>query len=180
MAVAMLSGFLLMFPTRRRGLRAALFCFLLCAAGLGLACGGGGGGSSGGGGGSGGSTPVPTSLAIQTSNAKVPALTAGTFTLSATVTSTQPVTGNVTFVCAAAGVSSGPIPVVNSGASFLSNWSNTAGTYAITAMYSGDSNNQASQSATPLNEVFTGGTSVVYSAQTGGVSHNFSVLVTLQ
>jgi hypothetical protein len=54
------------------------------------------------------------------------------------------------------------------------------GTYTINAQYSGDANNQASQSGTGVNEVFTGSTLATILAQTGTISHEANVVVTLQ
>jgi len=180
------------FPGRQRKYRAAFFSGVLSILTFALGCGGGGGGGSGnglgagGGGGSGGGTgPLPTSISIATSNAKVPA-SGGSFTLTATVTSSKPVTGTVIF----SGAQSmfpypNGVPVVNGVATYTVNTGPGSlqfpvGTYPITAQYSGDTNNQPSQTATGVNEVFTGTTLVTIIGQTGTISHPSNLAVTLQ
>jgi hypothetical protein len=77
------------------------------------------------------------------------------------------------------------VPVVNGVASYTVNVGQGSlqfpvGTYNITAQYSGDTNNQASQTVTGVNEVFTGTTLVTIMGQTGTLSHAANVAVTLQ
>jgi subtilase family serine protease len=197
-SVSLTSALLLMyfvgFPRRRRGYRVAFFTGGLCILTFVLGCGGGGGGAgggggggggSGGGGGGGGTGPVPTSISITTSNAKVPA-SGGSFTLTATVTSTKQVTGTVLFSGAQSAFPyPNGVPLVNGVASYTVNVGPGAqqfpvGTYPITAQYSGDANNLASQTATGVNEVFTGTMLVTIIGQTGTISHPSNVVVTLQ
>lgn len=173
------------FPGRRRKYRAAFLASALSVVSVVLGCGGGGGGGGNGGGGGG---PVPTSIVITTSNGKVPA-SGGSFTVTAKVTSSKPITGTVQFMGAQLTF---PYPngvqVVNGTASytlnlgqgpFPANWP-PVGTYNIAAQYSGDANNQPSQTATGINEVFTGTTLVTIQGQTGSLSHQTNVAVTLQ
>jgi hypothetical protein len=54
------------------------------------------------------------------------------------------------------------------------------GTHAITAKYSGDSNNLASQSGDVLNQTVTGSFTLVINATAGTVSHPITVPATLQ
>jgi hypothetical protein len=140
-----------------------------------LGCGGGGG--SGGnqtGGVSGGGT-LPTSVTVTTSNAKLASGLAPTFT--ATVKSSNPVTGTVTFFFGN-NPFTGPITLTNgqaqfSGATFL------PGVYQITAQYSGDATHSPSTSP-PLAQVLTGTIFQQFIAQTGGLTRSIPTNVTIQ
>jgi hypothetical protein len=136
-----------------------------------------GGGSAGGGGGGGG--PVPTSVAITVSATKVPQGTSPSVTLSANVTSTKTVTGTITFwEKGNDGALTPPLTIVANSASgqvalpFV-------GTHQIYAQYSGDSQNQGSQSST-LNVVATGTTYMGVQATNGPVSQSSTIWVTIQ
>jgi hypothetical protein len=163
---------------------AASFSWLLALA---FGCGGGGATLGGGGGGGGGGSPAPTSISITTSNAKVPS-SGGSFTVTATVTSTssKPITGTVIFNAAQLAFPyPNGVPVVNGVASYTANVGQGSlqfpvGTYAITALYSGDANNLPSQDTAGVNEVFTGTTQLTIAGQTGSLSHQTNVTVTLQ
>ena len=77
------------------------------------------------------------------------------------------------------------VPVVNGTATYTVNIGPSAlqfpvGTYNIAAQYSGDANNQASQTTTGVNEVITGNVGITVRGQTGTVSHDTNILVTLQ
>ena len=106
--------------------------------------------------------------------------------MTATVTSTKQVTGTVLFSGAQSAFPyPNGVPLVNGVASYTVNVGPGAqqfpvGTYPITAQYSGDANNLASQPATGVNEVFTGTTLVTIIGQTGTISHPSNVVVTLQ
>ena len=163
---------------------------VLCLVSFALGCGGGGnsgggGGTGGGGTGGGGSTLVPTTTTVTTSNAKVPAV-GGSFTLTAMVTSTNPITGTVMF--------SGPgiafpypqgVPVVNGVASYTIQTPYAAAPYSVgiynfTAQYSGDANNGPSMSATGVIEAFTGTTTGTVMGQTSNLTHQATITITLQ
>src|SRR5215472_2529122 len=191
MTAALLALYFLGIPGRQPRYRAAFFAGTVCVLTLALGCGGGsgvggGGGSGSGGGGSGG--PVPTTISITTSNAKVPA-SGGSFTLTATVTSSMPITGTVLFSGAQLSFPyPNGVPVTNGKAvyavnlgqgPFPANWP-PVGTYSITAQYSGDTNNLPSQTATGVNEVFTGTILVTIRGTTGSLSHDTNVAVNLQ
>jgi hypothetical protein len=128
---------------------------------------------------------VPTTISISTSNAKVPS-SGGSFTLTATVTSSKPVTGTVLFSGAQVAFPyPNGVPVVNGVASYTVNVGSgglqfPVGTYSITAQYNGDSNNLPSQTTTGVNEVFTGATLLTVRGQTGSLSHDTNISVTLQ
>ena len=135
-----------------------------------------GGGSAGGGG---GGRPVPTSVAITVSATKVPWGTSPNLALNATVTSTKPVTGTITFwEKGNNGALTPPLTIVADSVS-----SQVAlpllGTHQIYVQYSGDSQNQGSQSQT-LNVVATGTTYMGVQAGNGPVSHNSTIWVTIQ
>lgn len=176
---ALLLLYLLGFPGRRRRYRVAFFVGALCILTFTLGCGGGGGGGGGGNG------PVPTTITITTSNPKVSS-SGGTFTLTATVTSSKPITGTVIFSGAQLEF---PypygVPVVNGVASYTVNAGQgelqfSVGTYPITAQYSGDANNEPSQTLTGVNEVFTGTTLITFRGQTSTLSQESNLSVTLQ
>jgi subtilase family serine protease len=194
MASAIALLYLVGLPGRRRRYRATFLMGVLCLVSFALGCGGGGnsgggggggGGTGGGGTGAGGSTFVPTTTTVTTSNAKVPAV-GGSFTLTATVTSTNPITGTVMF--------SGPgiafpypqgVPVVNGVASYTIQTPYAAAPYSVgiynfTAQYSGDANNGPSMSATGINEAFTGTTTGTVMGQTSNLTHQATLTITLQ
>ena len=166
---------LVLLPRQNRILR---FAFGLVAGfGLLYAFGCGSGGTVGGGGGGGG--PVPTSVAITVSATKVPAGTSPSVTLSANVTSTKTVAGTITFwEKGNDGALTPPLTVVANSAS-----SQVAlpfvGTHQIYAQYSGDSQNQGSQSST-LNVVATGTTYMGVQATNGPVSQSSTIWITIQ
>ena len=165
--------FLVTLPQRRLGHRLAFGLGVVCALSLALGCGGGSGGIGGGGGGGGGS--VPTSVTLTTSNAKVASGVAPT--LTATVNSTRPATGSVTFYNGS-NAFAGPIALTNGQAQF-SGLTFLPGVYQFTAKYSGDANDQPSTSQT-LTQIFTGTVFQQIVAQTGGLVHSIPVNITLQ
>jgi Bacterial Ig-like domain (group 3) len=176
-ASAFLMIYLLGIPQRRRRFRAAFLAGLLCTVSFVMGCGGGGGGGGGGGTGGTGGGPVPTSISLASSNAKVPA--GGTFTLTATVTSTKPLTGTVNIFQGSGGIVP-PINVVNGQAIVTVTSYYPPGTYAFSAQYTGDANNLPSQTTTNVMEVFTGQTVATYVGQTGTLSHQGTITINLQ
>jgi hypothetical protein len=176
-ASAFVVAYLLGIPQRRRRFRAAFLAGVLCMVSFVMGCGGGGGGGGTGAGGAGSGGPVATSIALETSSAKVAA--GGTFTLTATVTSTKPVTGTVNIFQGSGGIVP-PINVVNGKASVTVTNYYSPGTYAFSAQYSGDSNNLSSQTTTNVQQVFTGQTLATYVGQTGTLSHQGNITINLQ
>ena len=179
--------FLIGYPARRRRYRAAFFCGLICVISVAMGCGGGGsaggggsgtggGGTGGGGGGGGGGTPaqVATTTTLSTPATKVPPGSA--FSLTATVTSTKPTTGEVTFF--ANGGNIGSVTLVNGQATYLSPL--PLGTWAFTAAYGGDVNNLPSQTTTGPTVVFTGTVPVYVHGTTGILDRYTEVDITLQ
>ena len=172
---------------RHRRYRASFFTLVACIIAFAPGCGGGGSDYSGGGGGGGSSGPAATSISVTTSNGKIPS-SGGSFTVTATITSTssKPITGTVLFSAAQLAFPyPNGVPVVNGTASYTVNVGPgglqfPVGTYSVTAQYSGDSNNLSSQTTTGANEVFTGTTSVTVIGNTASLSHETNIAVTLQ
>jgi Pro-kumamolisin, activation domain/Bacterial Ig-like domain (group 3) len=182
LVTALMAFYFVGIPGRRRRIRAALFSASLCLIGVVLGCGGAGGssgsgGNSGGGSGGGGGTPAQPTITLTASSAKIPVFTS--ITLTATVTSTKPLSGTVTFSAFNDSYPSEPVPVVNGIASATIKPFVNVGVYAATATYSGDANNNAATSS-PINLALTGSTAVGVTGQTGGLSRSVSVPVTLQ
>ena len=160
------------FPVRGRRYRflAALgACSAIVAA---LGCGGGSTTTVGGGGIT--QVPaVPTSIAITLATNKVPQN--GSISATATVTSSKPLTGTITFLDA---VGSTILPITN-GAAQAQITLSTVGIDHISAQYSGDALNQPSTSASVM-AVVTGNGSVIVTGTTGPLSHSASVVLTIQ
>jgi hypothetical protein len=124
---------------------------------------------------------VPTSISLTTSNAKVPS--GGSFTLTATVTSTKTLTGTVNIFQGHPPQGSGiapPIPVVNGTASFAVTNIAGPGTFEFWAQFTGDANNLPSQTTASVEEAVTGTTVALYAGQTGGLSHQGRLTINLQ
>jgi hypothetical protein len=147
---------------------------LICGASIAPGCGGGGGNDGGGGGGGGQSGPVATITSLSTPASKIAPGAEPTFT--ATVSSSKAPTGSVTFNSQSCGFTATQ-NLVNGSAQIQ-----VAPSVAIcdvTARYSGDGNNLASQSGT-LNIVFTGTSTEQLNAQTATDIHAIQLSVTLQ
>jgi hypothetical protein len=163
---------LFIFPARPRHYRlpAALgVCSVIVAA---LGC-GGGSSSTGGGGGAGGATQVPTSIAITMPITKGPQ--GGSLTATATVTSSNPLTGTIIFWDFNGGT---PVPITNGVAQTQLTLS-SVGVEQIKAQYSGDALNQPSTSASVI-AVATGQSYVNVTGTTGPLSHSVIMNVTIQ
>jgi hypothetical protein len=160
---------LLIFPARTRRYR---FPAALCAGSVIVASLGCGGGSSSTGSG-GGTTQVPTSIAITIPGNKVPQ--GGSVAATATVTSSKPLTGTITFWDSNGGT---PAPITNGIAQAQLTLS-SVGVEQIKAEYSGDALNQPSTSASVI-AVATGQSFVSVTGTTGPLSHFALVNVTIQ
>jgi hypothetical protein len=150
-------------------------CAIIAAA---LGCGGGGGYNSGGGGGGGG-TIAATSITITLPNNKAPQGTSPLAT--ATVTSTKPLNGTVTFWQSGSGTSqpvTPPLTLTNGTARAQLNLS-VIGFYQIYAQYSGDAANLASKSASAT-QIITVTSYVQVSGTTGPLSRYANADVTVQ
>ena len=143
---------------------AGLLCLVLSCSNSRAGIGGGGGGNGGGGG------AVPTSVTLATSTVKVQSGT--TFNLTATVHSTNPVTGSVDFIDPASGI---PSAQVINGVATEQVGMAMVGTHTITARYKGDSNNQPSQTSGSLNITITGTGQL--SVNAAGASSSISVTI---
>jgi hypothetical protein len=165
---------LFIFPVRGRRYRfpAALgACSVIIAA---LGCGGGSTSpGGGGGGGGGGGTQVPTSISITLPSNKVPQ--GGSIYPSATVTSSKPITGTITFWYSNGGMI---VPITNGTAHGQLTLA-SVGIEQIKAQYSGDALNQPSTSAS-VSATVTGQGVVSVTGTTGPLSHFALVNVTIQ
>jgi hypothetical protein len=140
-----------------------MICMLLLAIGCGSSGGNGGGG------------PVPTTLTLTTSAVKVPS--GSMVTMTATVHSTQSPTGTVTLGEPGLQLASGT--VINGTATFQ--FPNLpVGTHVISAAYSGDANNQGSQTNGSISEVITGTVPITISGVSGTLTNNATMSVTIQ
>jgi hypothetical protein len=160
---------LFVFPVRLRRYRFAVTlgaCSVIIAA---LGCGGGSTSSGGGG----GTTQVPTSIVITMPSNKVPQ--GGSISPTATVTSSKPLTGTITFWYSNGGA---VVPITN-GSAQAQIMLAFPGIEQIKAQYSGDSQNQPSTSAA-ITAVVTGNSSVIVTGTTGPLSHFTVLTVTIQ
>jgi Bacterial Ig-like domain (group 3) len=159
------------FPVRGRRYRfpAALGACLVIVAALGC----GGGSTSVGGGVVTPVATVPTSIAITLANNKVPS--GGSISATATVTSSKPVTGEITFWDSFGGKH---VPMVNGVAQAQLTLS-SVGIDQITAQYFGDALNQPSTSTSVI-AVATGQSYVNVIGSTGPLAHSASVVLTIQ
>jgi hypothetical protein len=175
----LLIAFLVAASRTRKPRRAAIAVSTACLLALALGC-GGGSNLAGGGGGGGGTRPAATSTSLSSNVAKIAA--DGSVTFTATVTGKNP-TGSVEFLLPSGGML-GTTDLVSGVATLNTNQLNfnplnVCGIYAITAQYSGDSENLASQSPA-LNELVTGATTISVQGRSGELTQGVNLLVTLQ
>ncbi|MGB7025468.1 MAG: Ig-like domain-containing protein, partial [Candidatus Acidiferrales bacterium] len=175
-ALSLLAGlatlFLIALPGRRRSLRAICALGSVCTLSFVIGCGGGASANNGGG----GNSPASTTTTLTASAVKIAQGTSGT--LSASVQSTAHPTGTVLIASPNCSFQYSN-PLINGTAQIATPTWLTLGTCAVSATYSGDANNLASQSGV-LNIVFTGSTSVQIMAQTSIDTHLIPVNVTIQ
>jgi len=182
--MSIFASLLLLFSPRRRrrtGSILGLTIFGVAAFAIGCGTGSGGVGGSGGGVGGGGGAVATTTGLTATSGKIGPGASA---TLTAVVKSSNAVTGYVNFFDASfpdviapyVNVVNGmaQAPMTNAGS-----LSADPGTHVITAAYSGDANNQPSQSG-GINIVVTGTRAVLVAAQTSVNLHTVEVNVIVQ
>jgi subtilase family serine protease len=179
-ATGLLTAYLLLWPRRSTRFRPALVCGLACVLSL-LGCGGGGGGSisatgGAGQGGGGGGTPQLSATATSLSISAATVASGSPITLTAKVTGPGNPTGTVDFNIV--GSWFGQANLVAGTATVTTN-PPFPGLYQVTATYNGDASNSPSTSA-PLKEGVTGSTSALLVGQTGSLSHNFFVTMTVQ
>ncbi|MGA9884719.1 MAG: Ig-like domain repeat protein [Candidatus Acidiferrales bacterium] len=186
---ATLAGVLLaLAPSRHRSRRLAVGLVCVGVLGFAVGCGGGGnsistGGGSGGGSGGGGQTgPAITSTTLSTTSTKI---TPGAgATLTATVNSPNTITGIVNFLDASfPGVIAPDVSITGNTAQAqmtdTESLSADPGTHVITAQYTGDANNQESQSS-GISIVVTGNTQQLVCGTTSIDQHCFELGVTVQ
>lgn len=126
-----------------------------------------------------GNNVLPTTVAITTSAAKVPATNTPSLTLTATVASPKSATGTVNFWESGSNKALAPPAKLVKGTATAQVALSSPGTHEIYAEYTGDPNNRASQSA-PINVVATGSARAQIQGTTGPVVHEASVYVTIQ
>jgi hypothetical protein len=125
--------------------------------------------------GCGGGSVTPTSIVLSSSDTKV--ASGSSVQLSALVSASHVVSGTVTFYDGSTAIGS---PVVPTGSvSTLTTSSLAVGTHAITAKFSGDSNDGASQSSDVLDQTITGAFTLQVNAVSGALSHTISIPATL-
>ncbi|MGB6484566.1 MAG: Ig-like domain repeat protein [Candidatus Acidiferrales bacterium] len=160
---------LLMFPGRRRSLHAAWGFGLACLLSFAMGCGGG----------SGPAGPYSTTTTISASSTKI--AQGSSLTLTGTVQSTGPTspTGDINFNFANCAYTTSE--AVTNGAAQIQLMSGflRPGTCAVTAQYTGDTNDLPSSSAV-LNIAFTGNTQQQIMGQTSTDIHIIDVNVTIQ
>ena len=122
--------------------------------------------------------PQPTSITLSTSSAKVAQNQPFTITATVTSASTQPLTGTITFYNFGTAISG--VPISNGQGQTGQGYINNPGLYSITASYSGDANNQASKTATPLTQVITGTMPATIQGNTGVDVHSIQVILGVQ
>jgi len=173
-AIVLLTGYLLLWSSRRIRLRPTLVCGVACVISL-LGCGGGGAGSSGNGGGGGG-TPGPFTTSTTLSISATTVASGNSLTLTAKVTGQGNPTGMVTFQIG--GFWFGQANLVGDTATVTSN-APFPGLYQVMATYNGDASHSPSTSA-PVTEGVTGSTSALVIGRTGSLSQTVSVTITLE
>jgi trimeric autotransporter adhesin len=164
---------LILWPPRRRryGLAPALGTYAIVMVALGC----GGGSSSGGGGTSGGGGVATTSIAI-TVPSKV--ASGAVFDVSAKVTSPNTLSGSVTFNDVTTGQQLAAFPV-SDGSPKGEATITTVGFHQISASYSGDANNQPSQSSTVLTTV-TGQGGIYVNGASNAITNNVVLTINIQ
>ena len=163
--IALASMLLLVLPRsrklRRMPLLAVLFGAMLTSGLLGC---------------SGNGSPKPTTVALTSSSTKV--ASGASVTLNATVSSSDKLTGFVTFFDG--GTQVGPQTAVTNGVASMTTTTLAVGTHALTATYDGDTHNTASSASNTLNQTVTGAFTVTINATSGSISVPTTVAATLQ
>jgi hypothetical protein len=101
-----------------------------------------------------------------------------TLTLTATVHSTNPVSGYVYFFDNTLNTDIQGVPV--NGVATVQLNEVLVGTHVMTAQYSGDAHNQGSQTSGSLNQVVTGAAQLFVNATGAAFSHSSTINVTIQ
>ncbi|HTC63104.1 MAG TPA: Ig-like domain repeat protein [Candidatus Saccharimonadales bacterium] len=162
---------------RRHPLRLAFTS--ACILGFVISCGTGGSGSGNNGtGGNGGGTvnQVSTSISLTTSAVKAPPTAVPT--IQAKISSSEPVTGTVTFYDQ--GTILNVVTVLSDGTAVLPGFSPYPGTHVFTASYSGDTKNLPSTTTAPLDQAITGTIYTGVAGTTGSLMRSATVPITIQ
>jgi hypothetical protein len=160
--VSLAGMFLLFIPNRRRFQNLAAVLIACGLIGLTTGCGG--------------DAKGVTQMSITSSNTKV--ASGSSVDLQATVQSSDELKGTVTFYDE--GVQIGkPVTPVN-GIATLETSSLAVGTHAITAKYSGDSDNSSATSTNTVEQTVTGSFTLTVDASSGSIAHTLTIPVTLQ
>ncbi len=162
---------------RRHPLRLAFTS--ACILGFVISCGTGGSGSGNNGtGGNGGGTvnQVSTSISLTTSAVKAPPTAVPT--IQAKISSSEPVTGTVTFYDQ--GTMLNVVTVLSDGTAVLPGFSPYPGTHIFTATYSGDTKNLPSTTTAPLDQAITGTIYTGVAGTTGSLMRSATVPITIQ
>jgi pro-kumamolisin-like protein/Big-like domain-containing protein len=157
--------------SRRRRIVLAAASALIASMAIGC-----GGGSSSSGGGGGMAAPTATSITLTTPSTKAPSTSPPT--IQAKVSSSNTVTGAVTFLDE--GTALGTVNVQADGTASISMAGLPIGTHVITASYAGDANNLSSKTNGALNQVITGSTTLFVIGTTGGLTNLTSMAITIQ
>jgi subtilase family serine protease len=158
------AGLLLIFvPRRRRFLGLSVMLIGLAFAGALTGCGGS-------------VSMAPTTLVLTSSGTK--AASGATVTFEATVQTTNPVTGTVTFYDGTNAIGNGVTPAT--GVAVLTTSSLAVGTHTITAKFSGDNENSPSTSSDTIEQTITGSFTVTVNAVSGTLNQSLSIPATLQ
>jgi hypothetical protein len=170
-AASLASILLIWLPGRRKRMGWAVLLLMAGVPALSIGCGGGG------------ATPptvtgpAASTLALTSSGTKI--ATGGTVTFSATLTGTNAASaaGSIVFYDGAAQI--GQAGIANGSAQLTLN-SLAVGIHAITASYAGDTLNDASKTASGVEQAVTGQTFFTVLAASGNVSQSSVVSLTLQ
>jgi hypothetical protein len=126
--------------------------------------------------GCGGSAKSATTVALTSANTKTASGSA--VDLTATLSSNNKTTGTVTFYDGTTSI--GTSTNLSNGVATLSTTSLSVGTHALTAVYSGDSNNLASGSSSTLEQAVTGTFTLTVNATSGSLSQASTVQASLE
>jgi hypothetical protein len=170
-AVSMASVLLIGLPGRRKRMSWAVLLLIAGISAISVGCGGSG------------STkttvtgPTASTLALASSGTKI--AIGSTVTLSATVTGSNAASATGSIVFYDGGTQIGQANIANGVAQLTLN-SLSVGIHAITASYAGDTLNQASNTASAVEQAVTGQTFFTVIAASGNVSQSSVVSLTLQ
>jgi hypothetical protein len=175
--LAALALALWLLPIHLRLRRLAHACLLLGVISFAVGCGGGSSGGDGGGGTGGGGPATPTNTTLNVLSTKV---ATSTLPANVIVTGTNSPTGSVSLGVVGESYSFNTATMMNGGAQF-EYYLGLPGAFSMTALYSGDSKNLASQVHTPLTVVQTGvAGSIAVNINVGPAANQTTIPITIQ